>query len=53
MNIDNINPDFIIQSERTLKFPQNLVFSAWANPDILKKWWGPKGFTNTFEKFQT
>jgi uncharacterized protein YndB with AHSA1/START domain len=27
------------------------VFSAWTNPELLKQWWGPKGFTNTFHEF--
>lgn len=27
------------------------LFQAWINPDYLKLWWGPRGFTNTFEVF--
>ena len=27
------------------------VFKAWADPEHLKNWWGPKGFTNTFNEF--
>jgi uncharacterized protein YndB with AHSA1/START domain len=26
------------------------VFAAWTNPKELTKWWGPKGFTSTFEE---
>ncbi len=44
-------PDSEIVSSRVLEFPQELIFEAWANPDHLKNWWGPKGFTNTFEEF--
>ena len=44
-------PDCEIVSYRTVNFFQELVFKAWADPDHLKKWWGPKGFTNTFEEF--
>ena len=25
--------------------PRELVFKAWTDPDHLKEWWGPKGFT--------
>ncbi|MFZ1331838.1 MAG: SRPBCC domain-containing protein [Flavobacteriales bacterium] len=28
------------------------VFTAWTDPAILSKWWGPKGFTNTFHSFE-
>jgi uncharacterized protein YndB with AHSA1/START domain len=27
------------------------VFSAWTNPELLRRWWGPKGFSNTFHVF--
>jgi len=27
------------------------VFQAFADPDHLARWWGPKGFTNTFHEF--
>lgn len=45
------NPDREIVSTRTINFPAALVFEAWANPEHLKVWWGPNGFTNTFEIF--
>lgn len=44
-------PDCEIVSSRTVNAPQDLVFEAWANPNHLKKWWGPNGFTNTFNEF--
>lgn len=28
------------------------MFAAFARPDRLATWWGPKGFTNTFEQFE-
>ncbi len=37
-------------SERTIPFPREKVFQAWTNPELLATWWGPAGFTNTFEK---
>jgi uncharacterized protein YndB with AHSA1/START domain len=27
------------------------VFRAWSEPEHLKIWWGPNGFTNTFNEF--
>ena len=40
-----------IVSMRTLASPRALVFKAWTDPEHLARWWGPKGFTNTFERF--
>ena len=28
-----------------------LLYSAWTDPEHLKNWWGPLGFTNTFYEF--
>ncbi len=39
-----------IVSARTFNHPVNEVYQAWANPELLKQWWGPKGFTNTFHE---
>jgi uncharacterized protein YndB with AHSA1/START domain len=36
---------------RVLNAPRDLVFDAWSLPEHLSQWWGPKGFTNTFQKF--
>jgi uncharacterized protein YndB with AHSA1/START domain len=44
-------PDCEIVSSRIVTFSQELVFKAWTDPEHLQKWWGPKGFTNTFEEF--
>jgi uncharacterized protein YndB with AHSA1/START domain len=44
-------PDCEIVSSRVVSFSQELVFKAWTDPNHLKNWWGPKGFTNTFEEF--
>jgi uncharacterized protein YndB with AHSA1/START domain len=40
-----------IVTERLFNLPRELVFKAWTDPGHLKNWWGPKGFTNTFEEF--
>jgi uncharacterized protein YndB with AHSA1/START domain len=31
--------------------PRKLVYKAWTEPAHLKAWWGPNGFTNTFNEF--
>ena len=31
--------------------PVELLFKAWAQPQHIKNWWGPDGFTNTFYEF--
>ncbi|HEY6142019.1 MAG TPA: SRPBCC family protein [Flavobacterium sp.] len=45
------NPDCEIRSSRIVNASQELVYTAWADPNHLKNWWGPKGFTNTFNEF--
>ena len=32
--------------------PIELVWEVWTNPEHLKKWWGPDGFTNTITKME-
>jgi uncharacterized protein YndB with AHSA1/START domain len=44
-------PDTEIVSTRIFNFHRELVFKAWSNPEHLQKWWGPAGFTNTFQEF--
>ena len=41
----------IIQTQRILPFTSHEIYRAFADPSRLAKWWGPKGFTNTFETF--
>ena len=40
-----------IVSTRVFNAPRELVWKAWSDQEILSKWWGPKGFTNTFHEF--
>lgn len=39
-----------IVNERLIQAPRERVFQAFTNPHVLARWWGPKGFTNTFEE---
>lgn len=43
--------DCEIISTRIFNFPRELIYRAWTEPDHLKNWWGPTGFTNTFNEF--
>jgi uncharacterized protein YndB with AHSA1/START domain len=47
----NALSDRKIVSTRAFDAPRELVFTAWSDPAHLAKWWGPKGFTNTFQEF--
>lgn len=45
------HPDRDIVSARTFDVPRERVFDAFGDPSRLARWWGPKGFTNTFHAF--
>jgi uncharacterized protein YndB with AHSA1/START domain len=49
--IISTTPDCEIVSSRVFNAPREIIFSAWTDPNHLKNWWGPNGFTNTFNKF--
>jgi uncharacterized protein YndB with AHSA1/START domain len=40
-----------IVSERVFDASRAAVYGAFADPLKLTQWWGPKGFTNTFQEF--
>lgn len=44
-------PDSEIVSSRIVNASQEIVYRAWSEPYHLKNWWGPAGFTNTFNEF--
>lgn len=37
---------------RLLRAPRERVVRAWTEGDLLARWWGPAGFTNTFHRFE-
>lgn len=49
--IISTTPDSEIVNSRIFNAPRELVFRAWSEPEHLKNWWGPAGFTNTFHEF--
>jgi uncharacterized protein YndB with AHSA1/START domain len=44
-------PECEIVSSRVFGYPRERVFRAWSDPLYLRQWWGPAGFTNTFNEF--
>jgi uncharacterized protein YndB with AHSA1/START domain len=40
-----------IISSRRFDTTRERVYEAWTNPELLARWWGPNGFTNTFHVF--
>ena len=45
-------PDRELVITRLLNAPRELVWEVWTNPDHIKNWWGPVGFTNTIFKME-
>jgi uncharacterized protein YndB with AHSA1/START domain len=46
------DPSAVISTERVFSVLPQKVFAAFAQPEQLAQWWGPKDFTNTFEEFE-
>ncbi|WP_437194584.1 SRPBCC family protein [Planctomicrobium sp. SH527] len=42
----------MLSTSRVLPFSPDKVFSAFKRPELLAQWWGPNGFSNTFEQFE-
>jgi uncharacterized protein YndB with AHSA1/START domain len=40
-----------IVTTRVFDAPRERVFRAWTDPEHLASWWGPTGFTSTFQDF--
>jgi len=47
----NAETDREIVTTRVIDAPRELVFRAFTEPERLARWWGPKGFRNTFHEF--
>ena len=45
-NKDPKNQELFIT--RIFDAPRNHVWKAWTDPDLMKRWWGPKGFTSPY-----
>lgn len=56
MSETTVNPaaelaDREIVTTRVFDVPRETLFKAWTDPEQLALWWGPKGFSNTFQEF--
>jgi uncharacterized protein YndB with AHSA1/START domain len=43
--------DAVFHTQRRVPHAPQQVFEAFSRPEVLARWWGPNGFTNTFEVF--
>lgn len=50
--LTTLGSDHEIVTTRLVDFPREQVYEAWTDPALLARWWGPHGFTNTFEVFE-
>lgn len=46
----NSTADREIRVSRILNAPIELVWEVWTDPEHIKQWWGPNGFTSTITK---
>lgn len=41
-------PGSILVIEREFEAPRERVWMAWTTPELVMRWWGPKGYTTPF-----
>jgi uncharacterized protein YndB with AHSA1/START domain len=51
MNRSN-DPRAVLATKRTIAASAEIIFAAFSDPAKLARWWGPDGFTNSFETFE-
>lgn len=44
---DQLTTDNQIVVSRIIQAPRSLVFKAFSDPEYIRNWWGPRGFTTT------
>jgi uncharacterized protein YndB with AHSA1/START domain len=44
--------ELLLEIERIFPAPPSVVFAAFSDPDELRRWWGPEGFTVASLRFQ-
>lgn len=49
---ENSTTDRELRISRLLNAPIELVWEVWTDPEHIKNWWGPNGFTNTITKME-
>lgn len=50
-DVNDIPSDRRIETRRVIPYTPSQVFQAFRDPSVLANWWGPTGFTNTFDEF--
>lgn len=46
------DPNAILSTRRVISAQPGEIYAAFETPERLARWWGPSGFTNTFETFE-
>lgn len=46
------NPQATLSMERTFAASPRKIFSVFERGELLAQWWGPDGFTNSFQTFE-
>ncbi|MFX3626114.1 MAG: SRPBCC domain-containing protein [bacterium] len=44
--------DTTLSVERIIDAPIEMVWRAWTEPDLIKEWWGPDGYSTTILKME-
>ncbi|NCT68978.1 MAG: polyketide cyclase [Rhodanobacteraceae bacterium] len=44
--------DKTLRTERMLPYSAESIYAAFSSAETLASWWGPKGFTNSFDTFE-
>lgn len=52
MSVTNNTADRELHLTRLLNAPVELVWEVFTDPEHIKHWWGPNGFTNTITKME-
>ncbi len=47
-----MDKDSTLSTSRTLPYSPQAIYQAFASADVLASWWGPDGFTNSFDVFE-
>jgi uncharacterized protein YndB with AHSA1/START domain len=47
-----MDEDRTLRTQRIVPYPPQAVYNAFASAEMLASWWGPDGFTNSFETFE-
>lgn len=46
------NPEACVIVQRVMSASPRQIFAAFEQPELLARWWGPSGFTNSFQQFE-